>query len=311
MTPCGNPGTPDGLMPLPQAEHRVLAALIRARSAPLTPQPTGLKPRLALPRPPKAILCDVYGTLFISGSGDIGVADAESRVDAVLEALAECGLPGAPVAARQDPLGEVIRRHHARRRQEGVAWPEVDIEAVWDEMLRDAAIPMPDEGREILIRRLAVIHECRTNPVWPMPHLAETLAGLRTSPLLLGIVSNAQFYTPLLFPAFLDMDLSAAGFAPDLCAWSWQGREAKPSTTMFRAAADVLADRHGLRANEILYLGNDMRNDIQPAAALGMMTALFAGDARSLRLRQDDATCRKVVPNAVVTSLADLVQAVL
>lgn len=104
------------------------------------------------------------------------------------------------------------------------------------------------------------------------------------------------------------MDLAAAGFDPDLCAWSCRRREANPSTAMFRAVAGVLADRPGVQANEILYLGNDVRNDIRPAAAVGMMTALFAGDARSMRLRQDDAACQEVRPDAVILDLADLVR---
>ena len=44
-----------------------------------------------------------------------------------------------------------------------------------------------------------------------------------------------------------------------------------------------------------------MRNDIAPAAALGFRTALFAGDRRSLRLREEDAL--GVTPDAIITSL--------
>ncbi len=57
---------------------------------------------------------------------------------------------------------------------------------------------------------------------------------------------------------------------------------------------------------EILYLGNDIRNDIWPAQAEGFRTALFAGDRRSLRLRADDPDCGNVRPDWVVTGLEQL-----
>jgi putative hydrolase of the HAD superfamily len=53
-------------------------------------------------------------------------------------------------------------------------------------------------------------------------------------------------------------------------------------------------------------LGNDMRNDIVPAARTGFQTVLFAGDARSLRLRSESPECKALRPNAIVTHLAQL-----
>jgi len=48
-------------------------------------------------------------------------------------------------------------------------------------------------------------------------------------------------------------------------------------------------------------VGNDRLNDIAAAARLGMRTALFAGDARSLRWRRGDPRCAGVVPDLIVT----------
>ena len=56
----------------------------------------------------------------------------------------------------------------------------------------------------------------------------------------------------------------------------------------------------------ILYLGNDMLNDIWAAAQVGFRTALFAGDARSLRLREDREEIGDISPNAVITELKQL-----
>jgi putative hydrolase of the HAD superfamily len=74
---------------------------------------------------------------------------------------------------------------------------------------------------------------------------------------------------------------------------------------MFKLAAEVFSRREILPAS-VLYVGNDMCNDILPAKTIGFQTALFAGDRRSLRRRADDDCCRGLVPDAIVTDLRQL-----
>ena len=64
----------------------------------------------------------------------------------------------------------------------------------------------------------------------------------------------------------------------------------------------------GIQPVSVLYLGNDMLNDIYPARTVGFQTALFAGDRRSLRLRKDDPRCAALSPDLVVTDLGQLPQ---
>jgi putative hydrolase of the HAD superfamily len=64
----------------------------------------------------------------------------------------------------------------------------------------------------------------------------------------------------------------------------------------------------GISRTSVLYVGNDMRNDILPATKTGFQTALFAGDRRSLRLREDDPQCKNVVPNLVITDLIQILE---
>ena len=201
-----------------------------------------------------------------------------------------------------------IQRTHARRRQDGIEYPEVDIAEVWkgvlSALIKEGLVrgdPCPDA-----VARLAVEYECRVNPVWPMPGLVDTLKSLLEKGLVLGIVSNAQFFTPLLFRAFLDGPPEDVGFQRSLCVWSCEVLEAKPSTALFQRALATLASESALAPHETLYVGNDKLNDIWPAAADGCRTALFAGDKRSLRLREDDPRCAGIEPDAVITDLRQL-----
>ena len=61
------------------------------------------------------------------------------------------------------------------------------------------------------------------------------------------------------------------------------------------------------RAISPSYLGATIRsqiiNDVRPAHRTGFKTALFAGDARSLRLRRDHPMCRGLSSDLVVTDL--------
>jgi putative hydrolase of the HAD superfamily len=308
--PKGNPAT-DLLPPL----REELIARLRERSSLLEPVPTGEEP--SAPGIPglRAVLFDIYGTLVVSGSGDVGTAAATDSAEAFAEALAAAGLAGdlcALAAEGPDRLETAIKQVHAARRGEGIAHPEVDILATWEDILaqwREAGrVQLPSERAGIdplpaAAARAAVEYEARVNPTWSMPGAGQTLAKLRERGIPLGIVSNAQFYTPLLLEALFDASLEGLGFRPDLCSFSFRLGEAKPSAALFAAPLAKLKGE-GVPPRSILYVGNDMRNDVHTAAAVGCRTALFAGDRRSLRWRDGDTLVGDRKPDAVVTDLA-------
>ncbi|MBI1372745.1 MAG: HAD family hydrolase [Phycisphaera sp.] len=288
-------------------EHRdALVERIRALCEPLEPRATETEAVLSSFEGIRAVVFDVYGTLLISASGDIGVNTAEDRGAALGEAVDAVGgeLNGLDTDDRGvELLHRHIHRFHERLRAEGVAYPEVDIRTVWRDVLTElAGEDLVADMPESVVEALAIEYECRVNPVWPMPGLIAALASVREAGLMLGIVSNAQFFTPLLFDALLDASVESLGFDEALCVWSYAMLEAKPSTALYERLIATLGER-GVEPSQVLYVGNDVRNDIRPAAAVGLRTVLFAGDRRSLRLRADDPTCADVKPDAVVTSL--------
>lgn len=293
------------------SEEKALIGSIRQLSALLDPIPTDTAPVLVRMAGVRAVIFDVYGTLFVSGSGDIDPAMASSP--ALDNALADAGFQILCVDCAQQGLAsflDLIRKEHQVLKANGVEYPEVDVREIW----HDCLTAMKTDGRIAgditpdIIMRLAVGYECRANPVWPMPGMAETLAGLRKSGFSLGIVSNAQFYTPLLFDALIGCSPEDMGFEPALTTWSYLVREAKPSVRIFQDLICEAKIRFGLLPHEMLYVGNDMLNDILPAHTVGMRTALFAGDRRSLRKREDRSECRAMAPDVVLGGLKDLFQ---
>lgn len=281
-------------------------AIIRRHARPLDPVPTGAEPRLRPLPGIRAVLFDIYGTLFLSAAGGAGAGDEAAEAAALAAAAGEAGLAlrGEPAAALA-AYHRLVREHQDRRRTEGVAWPEVEIRAVWGDWLET----MRGEGRlgggaagPEAAARLCLHFESLAHPVWPFPGALETIGRLAARGLALGLVSNAQFYTPPLFPALLGGTPEALGFAPDLTVYSYLVREAKPSIRLFADVGRSLAGR-GLPPEAALYVGNDLRNDIQPAAAAGFRTAWFAGDARSWRRREGDPLVAGVEPDLLVTSL--------
>ncbi len=267
------------------------------RNAPLSPIPTGLKPSGSLHPPAACVLLDVYGTLFISASGDLHSFEIDPAKRETLRVLLErWRVPGTPeILVKQ--LLTAIQASHTRLKARGVDFPEVRIERLWNSLLRF------DEPRRS--KAFAAEFESVANPVHPMPRLREFLAGLKDRKILMGILSNAQFYTPALFKKYLGSGLKDLGFRKDLIFFSFQFGWAKPSLFLYeKAEARLRAE--GIAAKQVLYVGNDMLNDILPARKVGFKTALFAGDARSLRLRKEDPRCRGVKPDLVVTDLIQI-----
>ncbi len=265
----------------------------------LAPLPTSLMPQGRLQEKIKCVLFDIYGTLFISESGDISLADKKSlQIDQIKQLLAKYAIRKAP----QTLLGEfyqAIKTRHQELRQQGVDFPEVNIDRIWMKVL-------PQDARNIA-RQFAVEFELIINPVYPMPNLARMLSACRHQGISMGIISNAQFYTPYLFRWFLDLDLKDLAIDPELVFYSYRYEVAKPSPALFKIAAEKLKAK-GISPSSVLYLGNDMLNDIFPAKATGFQTALFAGDNRSLRLRSDDPRCKNLRADLVITDLIQLIR---
>ncbi len=243
----------------------------------LLPQQTSEKFFSNINSPIEGVLFDIYGTLFISASGDISLSTEMSheRTQGLQELTQKYDLTMSP-----DDLSSAFRaavnKVHEDLKKKGVDYPEVRADELWAQIIETDDIERA--------RDFATENELIVNPVYPMPDLDPTLSALKNKDCVLGIISNAQFYTPLLFEWFLEGRPENIGFDTDLCFYSYQSGYGKPSEFMYKKAGEQLT-KMGIPLNRILYVGNDMLNDIMPAQKTGFMTALFAGDKRSLRMK--------------------------
>ncbi|MCA9136797.1 MAG: HAD family hydrolase [Planctomycetales bacterium] len=273
----------------------------------LFPLATDVEPILKSLRGIKAVIFDVYGTLVISGSGDVGSAnshDSGRHIDAAMDAV---GIPGA--GGRRPTVDDLHRRINASnmlRKSESCPQPEVDIVDVWRQTLIDCGIHSATTEQ---INRLAARYEAAANPTWPMPGAAELLEKLRHSGLTLGIVSNAQGFT---LPLVEDLDGRFgvdSVFDLNLCVFSCRYRHGKPGPRLFEVLCGGL-QRVGISPREAIYVGNDRLNDVWAATRAGLRTAWFAGDRRSLRPRADDSRVANLDHDIVLTQLTQLLDCI-
>ncbi len=300
-------------MSAPGDAGRSLPAIARDLCGPLRPLPTGMQ-RAGGPVEAAAVIFDIYGTLLVSAAGEPALGAPRDRGAALAAALAGAGLSGNLRAAGDegvDRLPAAVAAVHAARRKEGIDHPEVDIRAVWSTIFAELAgaglldrVPGP-----AAVERIAVAFECAVNPTWPMPGMVDVLGEFRRRGTALGIVSNAQFYTPPVVAAVTGRTFRDLGFDPALTALSWRHRVAKPSMRLFAPVLRELEAR-GIPPERALYVGNDMLNDAWTAKQCGCRAALFAGDRRSLRLREDDPRCSSLRPDLVITALPQLLDGV-
>jgi putative hydrolase of the HAD superfamily len=290
--------------------HQNMLNILKSASVDLAPIPTGEAAILSHLDGIKVILFDLYGTLFLSSAGDLGLHEDQTADRVFANALEAADLRpqrGTSIDWLEAWKG-LIRDEHQRRREEGEDFPEVEIREIWQRFGQAFCDAPPAKTDDPAWSIAALIYETGVNQVCPAPGVLSLLSTLRQRNLLLGIVSNAQFYTPLLFEAYLDAPYPALGFRHDLCVFSYQLRSAKPSPAMFSGVLKRLEEHDGIQPHEVAYVGNDMLNDIWTASQAGCRTILFAGDQRSLRKRQDKPECANLEPDAVMTELMQMME---
>ncbi len=278
----------------------------------LTPVSTGVNPKTGKFKT-RTVIFDIYGTLIISASGDVD--KAEYNAGMIKKALKGGGFE--ILIDDEDAYNGIYQDFHEsqieqlnRMNQNGYPFPEADVTKIWTDIL----IAAEKKGRinikensDILL--FTFILELQTNKIWPMPGMVDLINKLYNSGIELGIVSNAQFYTPVIMNYLLHRETKVDAFiklfTPELSVFSYKEQRGKPDTFLFEKLVPELAKRN-LKPQDVLYVGNDLLKDVYTAGRVGFKTVLYAGDKRSYRLHENDKRVQGIEPDYVITELKQL-----
>lgn len=274
----------------------------------------------------RAVLWDIYGTLFGCALGDLeaSMRDGQRQQAAAWLLVKEFSLqpplsqlyPGIPPQiALRDRLVELIDESHCKSRAAGIKYPEVLIEKLWQTIVDDCCrlgwSPPRDELASHTACRLAYFFEAALEKTYLYCGAAICLDTLNRAGIVQGIISNAQFYTPLRLRGMLRTQLARETFELDdifaepLTLFSFELGFSKPNPTAFGLCLERLAAR-AIQPHETVYIGNDMLNDILPAQQHGLKTILFVGDRQQAKLRPEESLCQNLQPDAVIADLNQL-----
>lgn len=291
---------------------KALLERIHELSSPLAPIASNHPVRLKSLEGIRCVAFDFYGTMFMSGVGDIGIDEEQEKESEVFfrESLKSSGfsiLDNSAGLQGLEILKNILDEWISNARDKGIPYPEPEIREVWADTLNELLKLNLIEGTvsESSINRFAIEFEFRINNIWPVPDLKQVLQDLLKNNIYLGIISNSQFYTPIAFEAFLGRSPQTFGFEPNLLVWSFACGRKKPDTGFYQIFVDRLPSKN-LTPEQVLYVGNDIRKDIEPAKLFGMRTALFVGDQRSIRHQENDLREEPFKPDLVINSLSQI-----
>jgi putative hydrolase of the HAD superfamily len=264
----------------------------------MMPTPTLMKPDFKRYTSIKAIIFDVYGTILISTSGDIDESEISAENLRVALKSADIRItssnPKGMLIEMLDSFKKEIKKVHQKERSSDKPYPEVDILEIWKSIIEEQHLKSNLViSNPLCIKCFTFIFEVIANNIYPMPGMKEVIFSLSQKGLPLGIISNAQFYTPVILNFFISDKVTeqeeVLPFDVDLTIFSYKKMRAKPDRHLFEPVKAHCEQKYGISPFEILFVGNDMFRDVYPAHLAGFRTALFAGDRKSLRLREEKA----------------------
>jgi putative hydrolase of the HAD superfamily len=294
---------------------------IKIASEPMMASSAAPSPDLSCGKDIKAVIFDIYGTLVVSASGDIN--EYEFSTESLKKSLTDAGIhvreeyEGNERGTLLGLMNEYVRTIHAqleRHKADGIKFPEIIVEEIWEAVICNNKSLFKQFKSAPDFKRLAFVFEVLSNRIYPMPRAMETIAQLHKEKIPLGIISNAQFYTPIIMNYFFSDKVSRGEeidcFDPDLVIFSYKKKRSKPDSSLFEIAARNLRRKYSIAPENALFVGNDMYKDIYPAKNFGFSTAFFAGDKRSCRFRKDMDETKGIKPDYILTELRQILEIV-
>jgi putative hydrolase of the HAD superfamily len=275
----------------------------------------------------RAVIFDVYGTLLHYWKQPFGDEEKKKRhlmgaFEKVIQffgmekALVEMNPEEPPQKTVYDLYHGLIMLNHEKLVGKGITFPEVRIEEVWRVIVMmlkchgfdPAAVDIGNEND--CAKCMAYYYNFSALGRRLYPGVIDALRGLKEGNIRLGILSNAQFYTPIDLTLLLrDTSGNAIDdfrelFDPDLTFFSYEYNMAKPNGLLFQKLLVALHEMK-IEPSETVFVGNDLVVDIKAASHAGMKTAFFVGDRQSAFFH---TSAGAVVPDISFSSFDDLVR---
>ena len=174
------------------------------------------------------------------------------------------------------PVHHDVQAERAARMADGIAHPEIRVDEIWFKLLeKSQPRPADDQFRP----RGRVVLRAHANPKQLQPRAFEVLTTLKQRGLRHGIISNAQFYTPIELSELLREASGGAirtyesVFDPTLVFFSFDIGVAKPDFAIFRRAAEELTKQRVI-LDYWMFIGDSPENDIAPRHRIGFRAVL-------------------------------------
>lgn len=297
--------------------------------APPEPVPAKATPYL-LPLPEvRVVTWNVYGTLLLIADGRLlPVVSDKIRMEVALEkTIHEFTMwnsmsrkPGAPWEYMLQQFQSLVenQRLTGTTARKGEA-PEVDLAQVWRTLIerlqqKDYAWNEEQLGDiDEFSGKVAYFFQLCLQGVQAAPNARAALSHVRQSGCLQGLVADGQVFTLTQVVRALRRDGKnpslAKLFSPGCVSLSYQLGIRQPAETLFESCLEAL-QREGVSPDQTLHVGSRLRDELGPARRLGMKTALYAGDRRSLEATSAEIADPAFRPDRILTDLRQIRQIV-
>jgi FMN phosphatase YigB (HAD superfamily) len=285
------------------------------------------KPHLTRLRGVRVVTWSIYGTLLAISGGELYLEHPNKFVmdvalDKTIQEFKMWGSmsrkPGQPADYLAQIYGKLLLEQRSLA-SGSERYPEVQVDRLWEAFIKkllqkDYAFDAGFYGSlNEFSRKVGYFFHASLQGTACYPDSADALKLVKEAGLLQGLLSDAQYFTPLqLERAFgkqaPELKLDDV-IDPELRSYSYEVRSRKPSERLFRYLVSLLAQR-GISADQVLHIGSRIAQDVVPARRVGMKAGLFAGDRASLQATPEQLKEPASRPDVLLTKLTQIADVV-
>jgi len=272
----------------------------------------------------RAVVWNVYGTLLRISDGRLLFDHPKKmRMQIAMDKTVEefkmwhsmNRKPGNPGELMYEQYAPLLKRQLMANTQQKGDSPEVDAPAIWRKLLSRLAekgysydINLYGDPEELSDKVTYFFHSSLQG-VEAAPNARDALTAIVESPLKQSLLSDAQSFTlvQMLRALRVQGTLPPLGglFSLGLMTLSFQDGLRKPSASLFGRCVERF-EAEGIEPREVLYISNQLRDDLSVAKQAGMQTALYAADTLSLRAAKSDVRDPDMKPDRLLTDLIQI-----